>query len=414
MDYRILLGICVLPLAACSESPSEVAPSSAKHAALEAALAQDASEIEKAIATLRGVNFRQPVKISVSDQQGLLQYIDERRKLETTPERDRFLEESAKLLGLIGPELNLVQAIMGFYSAQVGGFYDPPSKSFRIMEGYQGDLARLIMAHEFVHALDDQHYNLDALADRMGNESDSSFAFSALCEGSAMLTMTQWMLANAAKLNPTALAEVQQKGMAGMQNLPPFVWKPSLAAYTAGQQFVQKGGAARLPEAFANPPRSSEQILHPEKYWDPVQRDDPARVEFVTSSVPAGWTVLGEDTLGEVGLALLTQPLAERKGLDPSDLGGLIGMRFTNEAASGWDGDRLILIEKAGVKVLEFAVLFDTAQDAQECVDRLKGLLAEGTPRLAKLQHTEQMVVLRVASQAEALDAFQLEARVQH
>jgi hypothetical protein len=414
MHFRAVSFVALLVCAACGEqpvpAPAPATPSSlaapAPKSEAERRLESDALAIEAEIEKLRGQEFRAPVELRVSDKQGLLRYIEERRRLDTTPERERFLEQSAKLTGLIRPELDLVQAVTDFYSAQVGGFYDPPSKSFRIMQGYEGDLARLIMAHEFVHALDDQWHDLDRLAKSMGNDSDAMFAFSALCEGSAMTTMTQWMLSNAAKLDPQALAKIQETGMAGMKDLPPFVWKPSLAAYTAGQSFVEKGGKARLAEAFARPPRSSEQILHPEKYWSTDKRDDPVRVEFKTDKLPAGWKVLGQDTLGEIGLMLLTMPKDQRKGIDPGDLGAMIGMKFTSKPAEGWDGDRMMLSEGDGARVLDLVVVFDTDTDAEEFRAAMQELVSLGTAVETGVSHTSKVVHLRWSDSGRGLAQF--------
>ena len=100
---------------------------------------------------------------------------------------------------------------------------------------------------------------------------------------------------------------------------PPFLWKPLIAAYLRGEGFlVHAAGmniamkAAKVEDiraAFGNPPRSSEQILHPDKYWNPDQRDEPRRIEFDASALADGWKVLGQDTLGELYLGLLTTPL---------------------------------------------------------------------------------------------------------
>jgi len=418
MHFRAVSSIALLVCAACGEQPvpAPATPSSlaapAPKSEAERRLESDALAIEAEIEKLRGQEFRAPVELRVSDKQGLLRYIEERRRLDTTPERERFLEQSAKLTGLIRPELDLVQAVTDFYSAQVGGFYDPPSKSFRIMQGYEGDLARLIMAHEFVHALDDQWHDLDRLAKSMGNDSDAMFAFSALCEGSAMSTMTQWMLSNAAKLDPQALAKIQETGMAGMKDLPPFVWKPSLAAYTAGQSFVEKGGKARLAEAFAQPPRSSEQILHPEKYWDAEKRDDPVRVSFALEQLPAGWKVAGEDTLGEVGIALLAMPIADRKGIDPSDLGAMIGMKFTHAAATGWDGDRLLMIEKDGVRIVDLVVVFDTENDVMEFHSAMQAVIQAGTAVETAMVHGGTQARVRWSSAPGMLETLKIATQV--
>lgn len=401
-----LVSLCLLSACTSEAPPNQPSSSKQPRSAAELALEADARSIEGEIAGLRAQQFQQPVAVRVSDEKGLLAYIDERRRIDTTPERDAFLEESARISGLIPAKLKLVEAITGFYSAQVGGFYDPPTKSFRIMQGFEGDLARVIMAHEFVHALDDQLHDLDKLAKSMGNDSDATFAFSALCEGSAMSTMTRWMLANAAKLNPAALAKIQEKGMAGMKDLPPMVWKPSLAAYTAGQAFVEAGGSARLAEAFARPPRSSEQILHPEKYWSTDKRDDPVRVEFKTDKLPAGWKVLGQDTLGEIGLMLLTMPKDQRKGIDPGDLGAMIGMKFTSKPAEGWDGDRMMLSEGDGARVLDLVVVFDTDTDAEEFRAAMQELVSLGTAVETGVSHTSKVVHLRWSDSGRGLAQF--------
>ncbi|MFM7280793.1 MAG: hypothetical protein ACKO32_03335, partial [Planctomycetia bacterium] len=103
MSTRIVLPVLLLASAACSrETPP---PSTPKKSAAELALETQAKSIEAEIEMLRGQAFRQPVDVRVSDENGLLAYIEERRRMDTTPERDRFLEEYARLTGLIGKDL---------------------------------------------------------------------------------------------------------------------------------------------------------------------------------------------------------------------------------------------------------------------------------------------------------------------
>lgn len=374
----------------------EAKPDEAKvDAPAQRALEEAAKTIQADIEKLRGEKFLHDVPVKLASKATLVAYLKERSEIETTPERERFKEECAKLLGLIPADMDLKKATHAFLEAQVGGFYDPPTKTFYVMDTFGGDLAKIIMSHEFVHALDDQLYDLDGTAKKLGDDSDQLEAFWSVCEGSGTLTMTQWMFANAAKIDLASMKDLEALTMAGMEDLPPFIWKPALAAYTCGNTFLSQSKpkksrakkdepkqdeahatdaaaktettySQRLAAAFRDPPRSCEQILHPEKYWDPSKKEEPKRVSFDTTKVPAGWTVLGEDTLGELYLAMVTTPRAERKGLDASNPAALMAMKYTNDAAKGWGGDRVILLGRGNDRLLQLVTVWDTEEDAQE------------------------------------------------
>lgn len=400
----VLLPLVFAPAALPVQEGAAPAIDPAKQKALEESAAAIQADIEK----LRGERFKHPVPVKLADKATLLDYLAKREALETSPEREAFKEQCAKVLGLVPASLDLKKATHQFLESQVGGFYDPPTKTFYIMESFGGDLGRVIMSHELVHALDDQLYDLDGTAKRLGEDSDALLAFWSVCEGSGTRTMTQWMMGNMTKLDPTSLIEFQKMGLTGMEDLPPYVWKPMLAAYTCGQTFVEKstpkkpskksaakpasaetpkdgaqdapakGEAAgkdeapaptyaeQLSKAFRAPPRSTEQVLHPEKYWEADKADEPRRIVFDTAKLPAGWTVLGEDTLGELGLALLTTPIAERKGIDPDNLMALATLSYTGTASKGWGGDRLVLLANGASRLLVLATVWDTEKDADE------------------------------------------------
>jgi hypothetical protein len=357
-------------------------------------LQQAAREIQAHIEQLRGSKFPQPVVVKQSDKASLVAYLERRIDMETTPERQKLGEEVAKLLGLIPPDMDLMAATKSFLESQVGGFYDPPTKTFYVMDSFGGELARVIMSHEFVHALDDQLWDLDGTLKRLGPDTDRIAAFGALCEGSGTLTMTQWMFAHAREIDPATLAEVQQMTSQGMENLPPFIWKGALASYLCGQSFLEKAVAKKskkkskdapaeqsaaaapptygeqLERAFRDPPRSTEQILHPQKYWG-AERDEPVAVSFDTSNAPSGWKIAGEDTLGELALAMLTEPRSERKGIRADDMFAVLAMKWTNDGAEGWDGDRLVVLARGAERILQLVTAWDTEKDAREFADVL-------------------------------------------
>jgi hypothetical protein len=409
----------VVPTPAAAQEPS-AAPSPAQ-LELEKVAQQVQADIEK----LRETKFPQPVPVKLASKATLVEYLKKRQAIESSPEHDRFREECAKLLGLIPKDLDLESAMQSFLESQVAGFYDPPTKTFYIMDGFDAELGRLIMSHELVHALDDQLYDLDGTAKRLGNDTDPTQAFWSVCEGSGTVTMTQWMTSHMAGLDPKALMEFQKLSSAGMENLPPYVWKPALAAYTCGMTFLQKAVPKKpratdkvdpaapppptylkqLERAFREPPRSCEQVLHPEKYWNADAQDEPRAIEFVTEKLPDGWKVLGEDTLGELALDLLTTPVGERKGIDPDNLFALATLTYTNQAATGWGGDRLLLLGRGEARVLQLVTVWDSEKDANEFDAALQPILdaQATTPERALSVQPGNIVVLRLATQPGGL-----------
>jgi hypothetical protein len=292
--------------------------------------------------------------------------------------------------------MDLSKTIESFLESQVGGFYDPGTNTFWLMENFGGDLARIILSHELTHALDDQWFDLDKLIEGAGGESDAEWAIRALAEGSGTNAMYAWTIQHIGTLDKQALVDSGDLGTAGLESAPALIWKPALAAYLRGDSFlVHDEGLMKLaqpvkPEelsaCFKEPPLSSEQILHPKKFWDKDTRDDPVHVVLDAKALPAGWKEIGQDTLGELYLALLTQPFEERGGLKVAkDPLAMMGMKYTNKAAQGWGGDRLVLAGKDEARVLYFASVWDTPEDAAEFHDALAKVLQRDENPAGKL-----------------------------
>jgi hypothetical protein len=110
---------------------------------------------------------------------------------------------------------------------------------------------------------------------------------------------------------------------------------------------------------------SSEQILHPEKFWDPAKRDLPKGVSVpeVKGVLGHEWRREGSGVLGELGLAVLTglDPPSAAAGLEAADASA-----WTNAAASGWGGDRWELWSDGERRVVTLVTVWDTGPDAKE------------------------------------------------
>ena len=364
-------GLLVLVLAAPSVHASPQDDDTLDQEELEAITEEIRLEIEG----IRDQEFRRPVEVAVADEKTLLEYMRARMAKETTPEELAADQTVAKLLGQIPAEMDLLAEFEALIESQVGGFYDPDEEAFYVMERFGGDMARIILAHELTHALDDQLYDLDGVLDELSENGDAGFAFLAVVEGSGLAVMNAWIMRHLAELDLQDLLEAGSMGAEAMEDAPPLLWKPLIAPYVRGVAFLNRTsnvlmGSQAMPKlddfeaAFAAPPLSSEQILHPEKYWNPDQRDDPVRVSFKLESIAGGWEVLREDTLGELGWGLVVEPPEKRVGLK-GQLAPLLA-KYTFDASEGWGGDRFVLLGRGDARVLHCETTWDTEADAEE------------------------------------------------
>jgi hypothetical protein len=169
------------------------------------------------------------------------------------------------------------QSILGKYSFIKKEFLIVPdnvesiTKWFDIKDADFQDFVFLVVAHEMVHALDDQYFALQKKEIAMDN-AERMQAFSALVEGHAVYVTNK--IAERLKLSETA-NKTSWKSAAGALNEIDRLQKQSqYDVYVKGSEFVgviiKKKGLNGVAEAFASPPVSSWQIMNPEEYFNPL------------------------------------------------------------------------------------------------------------------------------------------------
>ncbi|MEZ6197040.1 MAG: hypothetical protein R3F20_15135 [Planctomycetota bacterium] len=364
-----------------------------------------ARAIEKKVEAIRGHRFTKEVKIGVYSRDELLEVV--REKVGKELARPEALAEARafRALGLLPADYDLAKGALEFLSAQIAGFYDPEAKElFLIKEtnAAQGELMQqmgmtdeVVVFHELVHALQDQVFGLeDYLGDASANldiaqarktlvEGDATFNMIRLDEN-PMLRLNYQMMPSSKKRIAGMMAMAEQMGMdeealAGqdaMLNAPAVLVVPTLFDYADGYRFVAKlvgpadeNGAydlSRLDAAFRDPPRSTEQILHPEKYLG-EERDDPTEVTLpdLAPVLGAGWSKISENTLGE---------LLVRTWLEEYDT------RRASRVHRGWDGDRFAVWGREGAPdLLVWSSVWDSEKDAREFADAAVAIVAKKT-----------------------------------
>ena len=99
-----------------------------------------------------------------------------------------------ELLGLIRPEQSLYELQLALYGEQVAGFYDSEAEEIVLIGGHDAAAPMLVvtLAHEYVHALQDRAFDLDAIEDSVEDNQDALLALRALVEGDATLAGLQY------------------------------------------------------------------------------------------------------------------------------------------------------------------------------------------------------------------------------
>ncbi len=272
-------------------------------------------------------------------------------------------EDTLIALGLLPAGASIRELTLDLQEGQVAGYYSPEKDQLFVVRRSGDDLGaieRVTYAHEFNHQLQDQHFQLDRFFQGAGDETDGGLGRLALIEGDAVSVQSAWMTDN---LTPRELGELMAVALGpgsleALQRAPRYLRETSLFPYEDGFAFANRllaeGGYAAVDAAYADPPVSTEQILHPDRY---LQRDTPDEVRLpvgVAAALGAGWSEGGQDTLGELVLRIWLRE-------------GEIPLAEARTAVAGWGGDRLVLLRGPnGAVTVGLVTSWDTAGDALE------------------------------------------------
>jgi hypothetical protein len=400
-----------------SAASTQDAPPPAEKKWTQEELEQLSREIMADLETLRGEKFVRPVAVKVSSKADLIEYLKLRESKTETPQKLAADEMIAKMLGVVAPEADLRALTYALLESQVGGFYDPDSDSFSLMDKLPVGLTKITLSHELDHALDDQLFDIDGTLEKLGLDTDAQLAFHAVVEGSGTAAMTQWAIQFKSKVDLSSLSQQQMQELTSMAGAPEWMWRPMLAVYESGAAFLAKTDAwmtaamqpldgAAVRTAFEKPPRSTEQVLHPDKYWTDGARDEPRRVAFDTAKLDEDWSVLRADTLGELMLAIVATPLGDRNQVDFSNPMSILGVKFTNDVATGWGGDRLVLLGNGEARVLRWVTVWDSPRDAGEffgAMNQQVPQLEEALEKLSGEQAKDSGAALEYGAEDEVL-----------
>ncbi|HSD66511.1 MAG TPA: hypothetical protein VLF95_07410, partial [Vicinamibacteria bacterium] len=286
--------------------------------------------LQEEVAEAGGLPFRQDVPVDFLKREDLPAYLRELFDSEYTAEQARADERLLRAFDLLPPGTDLRALRARVLEENVAGFYDErPGKRrlYAVSEDRTfSPMNQVVLAHELRHALQDQYQELDSfLGDDVSDFDDRRLAWTALLEGDATLVMERFVLLRLGALGVTVTggtdaAALGAPGLFDVPGAPPVVRDQLVQPYLAGLDFARavwsRGGPGALREAWKSPPESTEQVLHPGKFF---AREKPRRV-VPSLPAPSGSRLVSEGVLGE----LLLRTLVEEGG---------------GPATEGWGGD---------------------------------------------------------------------------
>ncbi len=245
-------------------------------------------------------------------------------------------------LGLVPPAFAYEDGAYGLIQSQLAGFYEPFDKTMYLISDLGWNVAEFTLAHELVHALQDQHFELGSRFTYQPESNDLSSAVQALAEGDATSAAMDMLLARRGPTKATDLSDDElTRPLEGSMSAPdlasvPYVLRASLIApYVDGVRFVhalrRSGGWQAVNAAWRSPPTTTEQVLHPDKF---ASRETGIRVATPPPPPRGRWSVAYADVFGEEGLRIALE--------------GWISHPSGAELAEGWGGDKTVLYREVG------------------------------------------------------------------
>ncbi|HEX6313370.1 MAG TPA: hypothetical protein VFZ73_00865 [Gemmatimonadaceae bacterium] len=347
---RWSLGAAMLTLAACGKDDDAGGPYAAR-------VRENIPKIERAT----GLEFKTPPTVESQPRDSVRAFL-ERRFNEDLPESElSAMERAYKTFGLVPASMDLRRFMLDLLTEQVAGYYDPKAKTLYVVEGGDESLTDITISHELVHALQDQHFNLDSLT-RAREDNDRLTTGQAVVEGQATLEQISIMIGsdNAITAMPGGWDRVRQLIRESQSSMPVFASAPTILQetlifpYLSGAEFMRRFKTeAKGQSPFTRMPVSTEQLLHPERYFE--SRDDPTTVILPP---PSSGRVAYQNNLGEFETRILLFEYLKDQG-------------SAVRGAAGWDGDRYALIETPRGDAIAWVTVWDNSIDAAEFFDLL-------------------------------------------
>jgi len=305
----------------------------------------------------------------------------------------RFDNAKFEALFLIGNEEDSIETQEETRNRTIAGVYSPSRESIVVVSdsGSPKLDGERTLAHELVHALQDQQFNLSRSSPRTR---DAYNARNGLVEGDARAVEQEYM--DQCGDTWACLPGASEESNGGDGGGPPAnlgVYIMSYFPYSDGPGFVaslrENDDWSRVNDAFADPPGSSVEVIYPEKY----ESFEPAEVsmrgptsdgwERVRPEQRPDYAVLGQSALAAMFAYTLYDDYNQSAVVQPREFlnteGGSVNrsdpFNYSLAPTRGWQGDRMHVYERNGETAYVWRLAWESPTDAERFADHYRDLL---------------------------------------
>jgi hypothetical protein len=382
--FTLFLAICFLSSTAYAQDSSVASPRADSKAADNADFLAAADEVLQQMSEITGLKLLTPLKKSLRSREEIRAYVVKQMNEEKNPAERYADARTAEAFGLLPKGFDLDTFMVNVLTEQVEGLYDPKTQEFYIADWSPPSDQRMVMAHELTHALEDQHFHIEAWSRAARPNEDAELARDAVLEGSAMAAMVDYLMAGTGRslkdlpeFDPSMLLG-ELESTPTLKSAPPFLKDALIFPYISGLNFsaavLKSSGWTALAGVFEKPPVSTQQILHPAAY---KSGKTPSTVSLPLFEKVLGkdWAKLDENILGEFGWKeVLKQFLDDDRA---------------KSLAAAWDGDHYATYEQKETKKLLLVTRLHL--DSEEHAARFFGQYSEALEK----KHAQRTNLLR-------------------
>ena len=336
---------------------------------------------------VRNLEFQRRVPVEIMTREEFRS----RQNNGTVPDDRRLLDNvKYESLFMIGESTDSIAVQNSNTGSSVGGYYSPSEERIVVISENVStpQLDEITLSQELFHALQDQRFNIstyDQSTRELHNAKDG------IIEGDGNYVDHLYSQRCRNAWNGDCLTPEAPAGSGGgLANIGPYLIK--YQPYSDGPPFVRgirnRSGWAGVNDVYADPPASTEQVIHPGKYGE----DAPAQFR-VRDRTGEGWSRLKPNgrpnyaSVGEAGIfAMFMYPYYDSQGRTQvipaqqffnrkegsNQVRSFDPLNYNSTYSAGWDGDRLAVYtnESAGANETGYVwkTAWDSRQDAREFV----------------------------------------------
>jgi hypothetical protein len=353
----------------------------------EAVIARAMARVE----IVRNLEFEQSVNVTVESRSNFSERFGGGETNETLRQFDNAKFEA---LFLIGNDENSIDTQSANRNQTVAGFYSPGREAIVIVSDSRSPQldGERTLAHELVHALQDQQFNLSL--SETPRTRDAYNARNGLVEGDARAVEREYFDRCGEDWSCLPSASGGDGGDGGQPSIHLGVYVLSFFPYSDGPGLVAhlRDGDdwSAVNDAFGNPPTSSAEVTFPAKYgsfertdvelrdrasdgWERVRPPD--RPDYGVLGPSALTAMFGYTLYDEYNRSSAVEP-GEFLNTDAGSVNTSDPFNYGLAPLQGWQGDRLHVYERGAETGYVWRLVWASPEEARLFADRYRAVLA--------------------------------------